>query len=196
MAEETKTNEPVVTEQPKIEIKQETPAEEKNPQKHKKVISEKQKEALKKGRERRWKKEVSVKVQSEVETQLSSSESEEELPSPPPSPPKLKKEKKFLEKKKRPTPKEPELSESEISVSDVSSVSSYECAPEESDSQEDNVPEESDTDSDPEPDTQTRHRREPKKHVKQMKPKKKTAKRQRIERDVDKYLMSFMPMFL
>ena len=98
MAEETKTNEPVTTEQPQIEIKQE-PAEEKKPQKPKKVISEKQREALKKGRERRWKKEVSVKVQSEVETQLSaaSSESEEELPPPPP---KLKREKKILKEKK------------------------------------------------------------------------------------------------
>ena len=51
MAEETKTNEPVATEQPQIEIKQE-PVEEKKPQKPKKVLSEKQKEALKKaGRE-------------------------------------------------------------------------------------------------------------------------------------------------
>ena len=216
MAEETKSSEPLTTEQPLITIKEE-PLEEKKPEEEKKKprkpISEKQKEALKKGRERRWKKEVSLKVQSEVETQLSSSSSEsepkseslseseeEELDSPSPSPPKLRKEKKFWKEKEQP--------ETQGDVSDVSSDSEgYDGLSEDYDSQEDNVPEESKSgfDSEPEPDTHTRHRRESKVHPQQMKTekaekmpkkKKKSVKRRKIETDVDNYLMSFMPMFL
>jgi hypothetical protein len=90
MSEEQKTNEPLA-EEPQVEIKQEPveikqePVEEKKP---KKVLSDKQKEALKRGREKRWKKEESVEVTvTTEEIQKTEDKKKKRTPKKKPSPP-------------------------------------------------------------------------------------------------------------